>query len=40
MGQAEFGSLMRRADGMTLRLVINHDGIRHSVAVTLKELLP
>jgi C-terminal processing protease CtpA/Prc len=40
VGQAEFGSLMRRADGTIVRLEINRDGIRHSVAVTLKELLP
>jgi hypothetical protein len=40
VGQAEFGGLMRRADGTIVRLEINRDGIRHSVAVTLKELLP
>jgi hypothetical protein len=40
VGQAEFGGLMRRADGTIVRLDINRDGIRHSVAVTLKELLP
>jgi hypothetical protein len=31
---------MRRADGTIVRLDINRDGIRRSVAVTLKELLP
>jgi membrane-associated protease RseP (regulator of RpoE activity) len=40
MGQAEFGGLMRRADGTIVWLDINRDGIRHSVAVALKELLP
>ena len=40
VGQAEFGGLMRRADGTIVRLDINRDGIRHSVAVTLQELLP
>ena len=40
VGQAEFGGLMRRADGTIVRLDINRDGFRHSVAVTLKELLP
>ena len=40
VGQAEFGGLMRRADGTIVRLDINRDGIRHSVAVTLEELLP
>jgi C-terminal processing protease CtpA/Prc len=40
VGQAEFGGLMRRADGTIVRLDINHEGIRHSVALTLEELLP
>ena len=40
VGQAEFGGLMRRADGTIVRLEINRDGTRHSIAVTLKELLP
>jgi molybdate transport system substrate-binding protein len=40
VGQAEFGALMRRADGTIVRLDINREGIRHSVAVTLEELLP
>jgi S1-C subfamily serine protease len=40
VGQAEFGGLMRRADGTIVRLDVNRDGIRHSVALTLEELLP
>jgi C-terminal processing protease CtpA/Prc len=40
VGQAEFGGLMRRVDGTVVRLDINRDGIRHSVMLTLKELLP
>jgi molybdate transport system substrate-binding protein len=40
VGQAEFGGLTRRADGTIVRLEINRDGTRHSIAVTLKELLP
>ena len=40
VGQAEFAGLMRRADGTIVRLEINRDGIRQSVAVFLKELLP
>ena len=40
VGQAEFGGLMRRADGTIVRLDINRAGVRHSVAVTLEELLP
>jgi hypothetical protein len=39
VGQAEFGGLMRRADGTVVGLEINRDGIRHSVMLTLKELL-
>ena len=31
---------MRRADGTIVRLDTNRDGIRHSVALTLEELLP
>jgi membrane-associated protease RseP (regulator of RpoE activity) len=40
VGQAEFGGLTRRADGTIVRLEINRDGTRHSVMLTLKELLP
>ena len=40
VGQAEFAGLMRRADGTIVRLEINRDGIRQTVAVFLKELLP
>jgi hypothetical protein len=40
MGQAEFGGLMRRADGTIVHLEISRDGIRHSTMLTLKELVP
>ena len=40
IGQAEFSGLMRGSDGTVVRLGIVRDGTRHSVALTLKELLP
>ncbi len=40
VGQAEFSGLMRRPDGTIVHLGVVRDGIRRSVALTLKELLP
>jgi len=39
VGQAEFGDLMRRHDGTLVRLSVVRGGKRHSVVLTLKELL-
>jgi len=40
IGQAEFGDLMRRPDGMVVQFSVVRDGSPHPVALTLKELLP
>ena len=40
VGQAEFGGLMRRADGTVVDLKINRDGVRRFAVLTLRELLP
>jgi C-terminal processing protease CtpA/Prc len=39
VGQAEFGDLMRRHDGTLVRLNVVQGGKKHSIVLTLKELL-